>query len=107
MKTTFIDGHWFAELNNEQKHFIETVPIGDFVISEEHVEKVKKVLNLEKITSEGDLRAIRNSVVKHLDKKFEEYQDDIDIKLAKRFLTNISGITHVIDNELFKRGFEV
>jgi len=82
------------------------VEVGRHTISKEGVDKVRQLLKLDEIETEEGLRATRNAVVRRLNSIRDEIGED-NYEEQYNLSTQISGITAVIDNELWKRGFEV
>lgn len=94
----------FATLTIEQTAFIENIKIDDMFITIEDIYAVREALNLYG-KSVSELGAIRSSVIKHLGDKFEETKHNFDV--GRKYLTNMSGITCVIDDMIFHMGSEV
>ena len=82
------------------------VPIDRFTVSKNSMDKISQLLDLDSVDTEEGLRAIRNAVVRRLGSMKNEIGED-NIKELFHLSTQISGITAVIDNELWKRGYEV
>lgn len=94
----------FAEI--KMVTFVELlkVEIGDLFIEQEAVDKVKEILELDGKNPE-ELTAIRNTVVKTLAEEFIEPLDEKkEHREVMKYMTKLSGITAVIDNELSKMG---
>jgi hypothetical protein len=82
------------------------VEVGRHTISKDSMDKVRQLLKLDEIDAEEGLRAVRNAVVRRMSSIRDEIGED-NIEDLWDLQTQISGITAVIDNELWKRGFEV
>lgn len=82
------------------------VPIDRFTVSKNSMDKIRTLLDLENIEDEEGLRAVRNAVVRRLGKMQDEIGED-NFNDLWHLQTQISGITAVIDNELWKRGYPV
>lgn len=83
------------------------VPIDRYTVSKSSMDKIKDLLKLDELNEEIELRAVRNAVVDRLYNKMEECDSKNDIDSSFDIHLHISGITAVIDNELWKRGFPV
>ena len=82
------------------------VEVGRHTISRDSMDKVRQLLDLDSVDTEEGLRAIRNAVVRRLGSMRDEIGED-DYEEQFHLSTQISGITAVIDNELWKKGFPV
>lgn len=82
------------------------VEIGRFTVSKESCERIRKLLGLADLNTEEELRAVRNAVVRRMNSFRDEIGED-NIKDLWELQTQISGITAVIDNELWNKGFPV
>ena len=102
---------------NEHFDELAAVEIGRYTVSRESMDKIEKILDLEN-QDEEHLRAIRNAVVSVFhDKEMKEAnltEDGEEIPGKKvdydkmMFWSNkISGITAVIDNVLWTKGYGV
>ena len=74
------------------------VSIDEFTISNESMQKVRDLLKLDEVTGELELRAIRNAIVDRLHDMIEK--DDSN---WRKINTQMSGLTAVIDNELWNK----
>lgn len=92
-----------AELNYRQVKKLADMEIGLHVITKEDIDKVIEILNLDEINDVEELRAVRNSVVLYLG-DYEEIYGEFDEKKSFQIMTNISGITAVIDDKMFRLG---
>lgn len=102
----------FANLKNYQKVYLLEAGIGSVIITGKQVKECTRVLGLEDLESEGELRAMRNAVVRFLGNAKEEYRDMetgefIDAQKFFQLSDNMSGIVSVIDNILWRKGYEV
>lgn len=94
----------FAEIKMVTMVELMKVEIGDMIIEEPSIKAVKEILELEGKTAE-ELTAIRNTVVKTLSEEFiEPLMEKKDSRGAMSYMTKLSGITAVIDNELMNMG---
>lgn len=93
------------------------VEIGRYTVSPESMKKIEKILDLDNRDEDG-LRAIRNAVVVLFGKKEREEANigedgyeipgkKVDYDKMMYWSTKISGITAVIDNKLWHKGYEV
>lgn len=82
------------------------VPIDRYTVSKLSMDKIRQLLKLDEIETEEGLRAVRNAVVRRLHSMEDEIGED-NVSDLWDLHTKISGITAVIDNELWKRGFPV
>lgn len=82
------------------------VEIGKFTVSQESFEKIRELLGLADLDTEVELRAVRNAVVRRMNSIMDEIGED-NFKDMWALQTQISGITAVIDNELWTKGFPV
>lgn len=82
------------------------VEIGRYTVSQESFEKIRSLLGLADLNTEVELRATRNAVVKRMSSIMDEIGED-NFKDIWALQTQISGITAVIDNELWMKGFPV
>lgn len=92
-----------AELNYRQVKKLVNMEIGLHVITKEDIDKIIEILNLDEINDVEELRAVRNSVVLYLG-DYEEIYGEFDEKKSFQIMTNISGITAVIDDKMFRLG---
>ena len=94
------------------------VEIGRYTVSQESFEKIRSLLGLADLDTEEELRAVRNAVVRIFGKKEREDANigedgyeipgkKVDYDKMMYWSTKISGITSVIDNELWTKGFPV
>ena len=102
----------FATLKNYQKVYLLEANIGSMIITGAQVKETERVLGLDDLETENDLRAMRNAVVRFLANAKDEYFDEesgefIDSKKYFQLNANMSGIVCVIDNKLFHMGYEV
>lgn len=74
------------------------VPIDTFTVSKESMDKIRSLLKLDELFDEIELRAVRNAVVDRLHDLTEKNEAD-----WRKYHLAMSGITAVIDNELWKR----
>ena len=74
------------------------VPIDEFTVSNESMNKIRELLKLDEVSKELELRAIRNAIVDRIHDLIEK--DDSN---WKKLSTQMSGLTAVIDNELWKK----
>jgi len=91
----------FATLTTNQINYIENAGIGDFFVTNEQVETTASMLDLAGKTVQ-ELTAIRNSVVRHLADLTSAAREAGDVKSFNDLHNNMSGITAVIDNYIFK-----
>ena len=90
----------FAEIKMVTMFELMKVEIGDMTMEESSIKTVKEILELDGKTAE-ELTAIRNTIVKTLSKEFiEPLTKKNDRRGAMIYITKLSGITAVIDNEL-------
>jgi hypothetical protein len=82
------------------------VEIGRYTVSQESFEKIRSLLGLADLNTEEELRAVRNAVVRRMNSVQDEIGED-NFKDIMALQTQISGITAVIDNELWHKGFPV
>jgi len=82
------------------------VEIGRYTVSQESFEKIRSLLGLADLNTEEELRAVRNAVVRRMNSIQDEIGED-NFKDIMALQTQISGITAVIDNELWTKGFPV
>lgn len=82
------------------------VEIGRYTVSQESFEKIRSLLGLADLNTEEELRAVRNTVVRRMNSIQDEIGED-NFKDIMALQTQISGITAVIDNELWTKGFPV
>ena len=82
------------------------VEIGKFTVSKKSCERIRELLGLADLNTEEELRAVRNAVVRRMNSFRDEIGED-NIKDLWELQTQISGITAVIDNELWNKGFPV
>ena len=94
------------------------VEIGTMFVSKDAMEKISDLLHLEDATTEEELRAIRNAVVVRisaLEKKMANLDEDgneipgkkVNYDEMMKYSNKISGITAVIDDVLWRKGFNV
>ena len=97
----------FAEVAMHITDLLE-VKIDRFTVSEESQAKIVEILNLKNACTEDALRGIRNAVVVILS-QMAEFVCNTEGFTFKAIEINrsLSGITAVIDHELFSRGYEV
>lgn len=94
----------FAEIKMVTMFELIGVEVGQMIIEESSVKKVKRILELDGKTAE-ELTAIRNTVVKTLSEEFiEPLIGKEDNRKAMSYMTKLSGITAVIDHELMNMG---
>ena len=94
----------FAEIKMVTMFELIGVEVGQMIIEESSVKKVKRILELDGKTAE-ELTAIRNTVVKTLSEEFiEPLIEKEDNRKAMSYMTKLSGITAVIDHELMNMG---
>ena len=82
---------------------LKKLRIDDFFVSNTDMKKVSELLNLENRKTEKELRAVRNAFVK----KWSDFIEDLPYEEFKKYRNTLSGVTAVIDDYLWKRGFEV
>lgn len=91
----------FATLTTNQINYIENADIGDFFVTNEQVETTVRTLDLAGKTVQ-ELTAIRNRVVRHLADLTSAASEAGDVKSFNDLHNNMSGITAIIDNYIFK-----
>ena len=84
--------HKFARVGKNQLQQLLDLNIGRHVIEYDQVIAVKKILKLEG-KDINDLRRVRNTIVRDLHNHEEEI-----------YWNTISGVTAVIDDEIWKKG---
>ena len=82
------------------------VSIDRFTVSKNSEDKIRTLLDLENLDTEEELRAVRNAVVRRLS-DMQDRLGENNFDAVWHLQTQISGITAVIDNELWKRGYPV
>lgn len=102
----------FATLKPYQMTYLATAGIGDMFIMPAEIEECKRVLNLSGDMTEGELRAMRNAVVRYTSNLKANYRNEetgeiYDAETYFAIHNNMSGITAVIDNILWHKGCEV
>lgn len=90
----------FAKLTAQQVAFMVALDVDRCIITGAQVALVKSVLKLDGKTNE-ELTAIRNSVVEILAEIGNVARDHNNWKLFDATRNNMSGITAVIDNEIY------
>lgn len=85
---------------------LKSVEIGELIIDQESIEQVREILAIAERSVES-LRAARNTVVRAFGEMAEEARKNGDMVEFCLCMTKISGITAVIDNELWSRGEHV
>lgn len=94
----------FAEIKMRTMFKVLDVEIDKFFVSEEAIEEIKSILNLEEKTAE-ELTAIRNTMVRTINDEFiDPAIADNDYKEYDKYSTKLSGITAVIDHQLYRMG---
>ena len=94
----------FAEIKMVKFVELMNVEIGDMFVSNEAMEQIENILELEEKSAE-ELTAIRNTVVRTIAEEFVKPMDEAkNYKEAIRYETKMSGITAVIDNRLWNMG---
>lgn len=99
MKIYKQNGFYFARLTESQKDLLDGLTIGRYVIEKEEIDFVREILGLEDLSTELELRAIRNSVVRHYD-SYDDIYDEVEMQK----MNNMSGVVSVIDARLFEVG---
>ena len=92
-----------AELSYRQVKKLVDMEIGAHIITKAQCDEVKEILELDEINDVEELRAVRNSVVMYLG-DYEEIYGEFDSNKSFQIMTNISGITAVIDDKMFNLG---
>ena len=100
----------FAVLKSYQKVYLLNAGIEPVIIRGEQIDEACRVLNLEGLDEQG-LRAMRNAVVRFLANAKDECRDEetgefIDGARFFQLSDNMSGITAVIDNIMWRKGYE-
>ena len=95
----------FAQLTLEQKLKLNDLTIDRVFITSEEMTYISNFLELEGKTV-MELRAIRNSVVKHYSDESKRHLD-CEFKVGLQIMANLSGVTATIDNKIFESGGEV
>lgn len=90
----------FANLTAEQKTYLENAGIGDCFITRDQIAQATEILGLAGKTRE-ELRAIRNSVVRHLADIKTAAREAGDWSLFDTMANNLSGITCAIDSLIY------
>lgn len=86
----------FADLTPEQVSYLEGAGIGPVFVTPDQEEAVDRGLGLRDLDREG-MRAVRNSVVRHLAPLATQARENGDWDLFDQLHANMSGICAVID----------
>ena len=94
----------FAEISMRTMFKLLAVEIDDCFISGEAMDEVREILNLTEKTA-SELTAIRNTVVRTINEEFiEPAMEEKRMEEFRKYTAKCSGITAVIDSQLFKMG---
>ena len=97
----------FANVKTEQiRRLMEDVSIGEVAVSTKAMEQIEDILNLKDMDVD-ELRATRNTIVKEFSIHMEKAEENNDIEAMRDFMKKCSGITAVIDSNIWKCGGEV
>lgn len=108
MAMTKVGRFWFDyDRVDEVLEELMEVPVDRFTVSKNSEDKIRTLLGLDELEGEMELRAVRNAVVDRIGEMINEAAEVDDTEVMFSCQQQISGITAVIDNELWKRGYEV
>ena len=97
----------FANVESEQiRRLMEDVSIDEMIVSTKAIEQIEDILNLKDMDV-NELRATRNTIVKEFSIHMEKAEENNDIESMRDFMKKCSGITAVIDNNIWKCGGDV
>lgn len=104
MAITYIKGYAF-DYDTVKPVFeeIKNLEIPNFFVPDDVANKIRELFDLDNKKTETELRAVRNAFVD----LWSDFSENFTIEEFKKYRNHLSGITTVIDNELWKKGYSV